>query len=79
MASVKAAVEFFFQILGDSTLKEAAPQQAPIENTAQTDANTVMQQLSRQQMPNTGDAAANGSTDAAATDGTAKCSSNRHQ
>ena len=57
LASVKAAVESF-QILGDSTLKEAAPQQAPIENTAQTDANT-------------GDAAANGSTDAAATDGTA--------
>ena len=39
LASVKAAVESF-QILGDSTLKEAAPQQAPIENTAQTDANT---------------------------------------
>lgn len=34
LASVKAAVESF-QILGDSTLKEAAPQQAPIENTAQ--------------------------------------------
>ena len=49
LASVKAAVESF-QILGDSTLKEAAPQQAPIENTAQTDANTSMQQLSRQQM-----------------------------
>ena len=48
----------YYTILGDSTLKEAAPQQAPIENTAQTDANT-------------GDAAANGSTDAAATDGTA--------
>ena len=36
LASVKAAVESF-QILGDSTLKEAAPQQAPIENTAATD------------------------------------------
>lgn len=62
LASVKAAVESF-QILGDSTLKEAAPQQAPAENTAQTDANT-------------GDAAAqpaadanNTSADAAQTDG----------
>ena len=64
LASVKAAVESF-QILGDSTLKEAAPQQAPAENTAQPDANT-------------GDAAAqpaadanNASADAAQTDGTA--------
>ncbi len=62
LASVKAAVESF-QILGDSTLKEAAPQQAPIENTASADTNN-------------GDAAAqpaadaNGaSADAAQTDG----------
>ncbi len=62
LASVKAAVESF-QILGDSTLKEAAPQQAPIENTASADTNN-------------GDAAAQpaadangGSTDAAQTDG----------
>ena len=47
LASVKAAVESF-QILGDSTLKEAAPQQAPIENRQMQ--IPVMQQLSRQQM-----------------------------
>ena len=83
LASVKAAVESF-QILGDSTLKEAAPQQAPIENTAQTDANTsdaAAQPAADANTgdaaaqpaadANTGDAAANGSTDAAATDGTA--------
>ena len=83
LASVKAAVESF-QILGDSTLKEAAPQQAPIENTAQTDANTgdaAAQPVADANTgdaaaqpaadANTGDAAANGSTDAAATDGTA--------
>ena len=60
-----------FQILGDSTLKEAAPQQAPIENTAQTDANTSDAAAQPAADANTGDAAANGSTDAAATDGTA--------
>ena len=70
LASVKAAVESF-QILGDSTLKEAAPQQAPIENTAQTDANTSDAAAQPAADANTGDAAANGSTDAAATDGTA--------
>ena len=70
LASVKAAVESF-QILGDSTLKEAAPQQAPIENTAQTDANTGDAAAQPAADANTGDAAANGSTDAAATDGTA--------
>ncbi|RHB50276.1 hypothetical protein DW880_10850 [Blautia obeum] len=70
LASVKAAVESF-QILGDSTLKEAAPQQAPIENTAQTDANTGDAAAQPVADANTGDAAANGSTDAAATDGTA--------
>ena len=83
LASVKAAVESF-QILGDSTLKEAAPQRAPIENTAQTDANTgdaAAQPAADANTgdaaaqpaadANTGDAAANGSTDAAATDGTA--------
>jgi hypothetical protein len=69
LASVKAAVESF-QILGDSTLKEAAPQQAPIENTAQTDANTSDAAAQPAADANTGDAA-NGSTDAAATDGTA--------
>lgn len=70
LASVKAAVESF-QILGDSTLKEAAPQQAPVENTAQTDANTGDVAAQPAADANTGDAAANGSTDAAATDGTA--------
>ena len=70
LASVKAAVESF-QILGDSTLKEAAPQQAPIENTAPTDANTSDAAAQPAADANTGDAAANGSTDAAATDGTA--------
>jgi hypothetical protein len=70
LASVKAAVESF-QIIGDSTLKEAAPQQAPIENTAQTDANTSDAAAQPAADANTGDAAANGSTDAAATDGTA--------
>ncbi|RGS15439.1 hypothetical protein DWY10_10865 [Blautia obeum] len=70
LASVKAVVESF-QILGDSTLKEAAPQQAPIENTAQTDANTSDAAAQPAADANTGDAAANGSTDAAATDGTA--------
>lgn len=70
LASVKAAVESF-QILGDSTLKEAAPQQAPIENTAQTDANTSDAAAQPAADANTGDAAVNGSTDAAATDGTA--------
>lgn len=70
LAPVKAAVESF-QILGDSTLKEAAPQQAPIENTAQTDANTGDAAAQPAADANTGDAAANGSTDAAATDGTA--------
>ena len=70
LASVKAAVESF-QILGDSTLKEAAPQQAPVENTAQTDANTSDAAAQPAADANTGDAAANGSTDAAATDGTA--------
>lgn len=70
LASVKAAVESF-QILGDSTLKEAAPQQAPIENTAQTDANTSDAAAQPAADANTGDATANGSTDAAATDGTA--------
>jgi len=70
LASVKAAVESF-QILGDSTLKEAAPQQAPVENTAQTDANTSDAAAQLAADANTGDAAANGSTDAAATDGTA--------
>ena len=70
LASVKAAVESF-QILGDSTLKEAAPQQAPIENTAQTDANNGDAAAQPAADANTGDAAANGSTDAAATDGTA--------
>lgn len=70
LASVKAAVESF-QILGDSTLKEAAPQQAPIENTAQTDANTGDAAAQPTADANTGDAAANGSADAAATDGTA--------
>ena len=69
LASVKAAVESF-QILGDSTLKEAAPQQAPIENTAQTDANTGDAAAQPAADAETGDAAANGSTDAAATDGT---------
>ena len=70
LAYVKAAVESF-QILGDSTLKEAAPQQAPIENTVQTDANTGDAAAQPAADANTGDAAANGSTDAAATDGTA--------
>lgn len=79
LASVKAAVESF-QILGDSTLKEAAPQQAPIENTAAdtnsgeaaaqpaADANGGSTDAAQTDGSTDGTAAADGTTDAAAAD-----------
>lgn len=79
LASVKAAVESF-QILGDSTLKEAAPQQAPIENTAAdtnsgeaaaqpaADANGSSTDAAQTDGSTDGTAATDGTTDAAAAD-----------
>ncbi len=80
LASVKAAVESF-QILGDSTLKEAAPQQAASNTQAaadnsKADANNAdtsadQQTADQQAADNTGStdtASTDGSTDAAAAD-----------
>ena len=75
LASVKAAVESF-QILGDSTLKEAAPQQAASNTQAaadnsKADANNADTSADQQTADNTGStdtASTDGSTDAAAAD-----------
>ena len=66
LASVKAAVESF-QILGDSTLKEAAPQQAAANKQAAADANAADANNASADQQTAGNA---GNTDAAATDNT---------
>ena len=66
LASVKAAVESF-QILGDSTLKEAAPQQAAANKQAAADANAADANNASADQQTAENA---GNTDAAATDNT---------